>query len=59
MDATRPTMDTPATSPIPSTGFWGGSGMFQSLGIRDFRLLWIANLVGSFAMQMQMVARVG
>ena len=31
--------------------------MFQSLGIRDFRLLWIANLVGSFAMQMQMVAR--
>ncbi len=31
--------------------------MFQSLGIRDFRLLWIANLIASFAMQMQMVAR--
>ena len=31
--------------------------MFQSLGIRDFRLLWVANLVASFAMQMQMVAR--
>ncbi len=31
--------------------------MFDALGIRDFRLLWIANLVASFAMQMQMVAR--
>jgi len=31
--------------------------MFQSLAIRDFRLLWIANLIASFAMQMQMVAR--
>ena len=31
--------------------------MFDALGIRDFRLLWAANLVASFAMQMQMVAR--
>ena len=31
--------------------------MFAALAIRDFRLLWIANLVASFAMQMQMVAR--
>ena len=31
--------------------------MFQSLRIRDFRHLWVANLVASFAMQMQMVAR--
>ena len=31
--------------------------MFDALAIRDFRLLWIANLVASFAMQMQMVAR--
>ena len=31
--------------------------MFQSLRLPDFRLLWIANLVASFAMQMQMVAR--
>ena len=33
--------------------------MFDALAIRDFRLLWIANLVASFAMQMQMVARGG
>ena len=31
--------------------------MFSALAIRDFRLLWIANLIASFAMQMQMVAR--
>lgn len=31
--------------------------MFSSLAFRDFRLLWIANLGASFAMQMQMVAR--
>ena len=31
--------------------------MFDALAIRDFRLLWVANLVASFAMQMQMVAR--
>ncbi len=31
--------------------------MFDALAIRDFRLLWIANLIASFAMQMQMVAR--
>ena len=33
------------------------SGMFSSLQIRDFKLLWISNLAASFAMQMQMVAR--
>ena len=33
------------------------SGMFSSLRIRDFKLLWISNLAASFAMQMQMVAR--
>ena len=32
-------------------------GMFESLRIRDFRYLWVANLGTSFAMQMQMVAR--
>ena len=31
--------------------------MFQALAIPDFRLLWIANLIAAFAMQMQMVAR--
>ena len=31
--------------------------MFHALGMRDFRLLWLANLIASFAMQMQMVAR--
>ena len=31
--------------------------MFDALAIHDFRLLWIANLIASFAMQMQMVAR--
>jgi len=31
--------------------------MFESLKIRDFRLLWISNMAGTFAMQMQMVAR--
>ena len=31
--------------------------MFDALAIRDYRLLWIANLIASFAMQMQMVAR--
>ena len=31
--------------------------MFDALAIRDFRLLWLANLIASFAMQMQMVAR--
>ena len=32
-------------------------GMFESLKIRDFRLLWFSNMAGTFAMQMQMVAR--
>ena len=32
-------------------------GMFESLRIRDFRYLWFANVAGTFAMQMQMVAR--
>ncbi|MEE3183961.1 MAG: MFS transporter, partial [Pseudomonadota bacterium] len=32
-------------------------GMFSSLRIRDFKLLWISNLAASFAMQMQMIAR--
>jgi MFS family permease len=31
--------------------------MFGSLGIRDYRYLWIGNLGAAFAMQMQMVAR--
>jgi len=31
--------------------------MFHALATRDFRLLWLANLIASFAMQMQMVAR--
>ena len=31
--------------------------MFSALAIHDFRLLWAANLIASFAMQMQMVAR--
>ena len=31
--------------------------MFDALRLRDFRFLWLANLVASFAMQMQMVAR--
>ena len=35
----------------------GRAGMFQALAIPDFRLLWIANLIAAFAMQMQMVAR--
>ena len=34
-----------------------GPRMFDALAIHDFRLLWIANLIASFAMQMQMVAR--
>ncbi|MDA0789339.1 MAG: MFS transporter [Proteobacteria bacterium] len=33
------------------------TSMFQSLAIRDFRLLWLSNLCASFAMQMQMIAR--
>jgi MFS family permease len=32
-------------------------GTFGSLAIRDFRFLWLANLLTSFAMQMQGVAR--
>jgi len=32
-------------------------GMWSSLAFRDFRLLWLANLAATFAMQMQMVAR--
>jgi MFS family permease len=32
-------------------------GMFESLRIRDFRILWLSNLATSFAMMMQMVAR--
>mgnify|MGYP001196083887 CR=1 FL=1 len=33
------------------------AGMFVSLRIRDFRLLWFSNLAASFSMQMEMVAR--
>ena len=33
------------------------SGMFSSLRIRDFKLLWLSNLAASFAMQMHMIAR--
>lgn len=32
-------------------------GMFESLRIRDFRLLWVSNLAATFGMHMQMVAR--
>lgn len=32
-------------------------GMFASLVVRDFRLLWAANLAATFAMQMAVVAR--
>lgn len=32
-------------------------GMFSSLGIRDYRFLWVANLGATFAMQMSVVAR--
>ncbi len=35
----------------------GRAGMFQSLAIRDYRLLWLANLGATFAMQMSVVAR--
>ena len=35
----------------------GRRRMFDALAIRDFRLLWLANLIAAFAMQMQMVAR--
>ena len=41
----------------PHTGLRSRAGMFQALAIPDFRLLWIANLIAAFAMQMQMVAR--
>ncbi len=34
-----------------------GAGMFESLTIRDYRLLWMANLGATFAMQMSVVAR--
>ena len=57
MDATRSTTDSPTPSRIRPTDLPGGVGMFQSLRIRDFRLLWVANLIASFAMQMQMIAR--
>jgi len=33
------------------------AGMFASLRIRDFRLLWFSNLAASFSMQMETVAR--
>lgn len=32
-------------------------GMFDSLRVRDFRLLWVSNLAATFGMHMQMVAR--
>ncbi|MXY56732.1 MAG: MFS transporter [Gammaproteobacteria bacterium] len=59
MDVSRPasTADSPTASPVRATGLGSHAGMFQSLRLPDFRLLWIANLVASFAMQMQMVAR--
>ena len=46
----------PVADPVGSS-LRGRAGMFQALSIRDFRLLWIANLIAAFAMQMQMVAR--
>ena len=33
------------------------AGMFASLRIRDFRLLWVSNLAAAFSMQMETVAR--
>ena len=33
------------------------TGMFSSLGFRDFRLLWFGSIAATFAMQMQIVAR--
>lgn len=51
------TTDSPPASPVGATGLHASAGMFQSLRLPDFRLLWVANLVASFAMQMQMVAR--
>ena len=57
MHATRPKADFSSASPTPLTGPGSGAGMFQALRLSDFRLLWIANLVASFAMQMQMIAR--
>ena len=33
------------------------TGMFASLRIRDFRLLWVSNLAAAFSMQMETVAR--
>ena len=33
------------------------AGMFASLRVRDFRLLWFSNLAASFSMQMETVAR--
>ena len=33
------------------------TGMFQSLSIRDFRLLWVSNVFVAFASQMQNIAR--
>ena len=57
MHATRPKTDFPSASETPLTDPRGRAGMFQALRLPDFRLLWIANLVASFAMQMQMVAR--
>ena len=49
---------------VEGSSFAAGAGalrrparMFEALAIRDFRLLWIANPIAAFAMQMQMVAR--
>ena len=58
MQPRQPTVTT--TRPIaaaPSEAAAVGPRMFDALAIHDFRLLWIANLIASFAMQMQMVAR--
>lgn len=41
----------------PQSPTIGRAGMFQSLAIRDYRLLWLANLGATFAMQMSVVAR--
>ena len=59
MKSTAATPKPPAetTEGAPPLAAAGRPRMFDALAIRDFRLLWIANLVASFAMQMQMVAR--
>lgn len=62
MDAPRERTPSPPRHG-PTTGAHAGSstlykrGMFASLRVRDFRLLWVSSLAASFSMHMQMVAR--